>query len=104
MTDANNLDPAESGLSAQRRTRLAAKGRILYDKSCGMAGKKTCVDGFALYLIGRGEADIARDLLAFLEEQRDALRRCDPGGHFTRADELATRIRRYLESDADKPR
>ena len=71
-TEANAMDSAESGNSTQRRARLAAKGRILYAKSCGAKGKKTCVEGFALYHIGRGEAEIARDLLGFLEATRGA--------------------------------
>ncbi len=98
-SEANDMNPAESGQSAQRRARLAAKGRILYAKMCGMKGKKTCVESFALYHIGRGEAEVARDLLAFLESTRDSLRAADPEGQLARTDELTERIRQYLKSD-----
>ena len=61
-------------------TRLAEKGRILYRKSCGSSGKKTCAESFAIYHVRRGEADVARDLLAFLETEADVLRKGDPDG------------------------
>jgi hypothetical protein len=80
---------------------LAAKGRNLYAKMCGMTGKKTCVENFALHHIRRGEAEIALDLLAFLESKRDSLLTSDPEGQLARTDELAVRIRRHLESYAD---
>jgi hypothetical protein len=96
------MDSAESGNSSLRRARLAAKGRILYTKSCGTKGKMTCVEGFALYHIERGEAEIARDLLGFLETRSEALRSSDPEGQLARTAALAARIRQYLISYADE--
>jgi hypothetical protein len=98
------MDPAESGNLTPRRARLAEKGRILYGKSCGSKGKRTCVESFALYHIGRGEAEVVRDLLGFLETRSEALRSSDPEGRLARTDELAARIRQYLDSDADERR
>jgi hypothetical protein len=62
----------------------------------------SCVEGFALYHIERGEAEIARDLLGFLETRSEALRSSDPEGQLARTDELTARIRRYLDSDPDE--
>ena len=98
------MDSPELGHSAQRRARLAEKGRILYAKACGMKGKKTCVESFASYHIGRGDAEIVRDLLAFLETRSEALRSSDPDGQLARTDELAERIRRNLNSVPDERR
>jgi hypothetical protein len=98
------MGPAESRGSTPRRARLAERGRILYGKSCAPKGKRTCVESFALYHIGRGEAEIARDLLGFLETESEALRSYDPDGQLARTDELAARIRQYLISDDDKRR
>jgi hypothetical protein len=103
-TEANDMDPVESGNSTPRRARLAEKGRILYGKSCGRKGNRTCVESFALYHIERGEAEIARDLLAFLENRTEVLRSSDPEGQLARTDELAARIRQYLNSEADERR
>jgi hypothetical protein len=101
-TEAHAMDSAESGNSTPRRARLAAKGQILYAKSCGTKGKMSCVEGFALYHIERGEPEIARDLLGFLETRSEALRSSDPEGQLARTDELTARIRRYLDSDPDE--
>ena len=98
------MDPAESRNATTRRARLAEKGRILYGKSCGTKGGKTCVESFALYHIGRGEPEIAHDLLVFLETERGALRTSDPEGQLARTDELAVRIRQLLHSEADERR
>jgi hypothetical protein len=97
------MNPAELGQRAQRRARLAEKGRILYAKSCGTKGKSTCVEGFARYHIARGEAEIADDLLGFLESKSEALRLSDPQGQLARTIELAARIREYLKSVTDEP-
>jgi hypothetical protein len=91
------------GLSPEQRARLAEKGRILYGKSCGADGDRTCAESFALYHIGRGEAEIARDLLAFLETEAEALRALDLEGRLPLTDELAARIRRHLDAAEDKP-
>jgi hypothetical protein len=83
---------------SDRRARLAGKGRILYRKSCGAGGKKTCAESFALFHIGRGELDIARDLLAFLETEAEALRLHDSEQRLEPTEDLAARIRRSLEA------
>ena len=83
--------------NSARRARLAEKGRILYRKSCGTSGKQTCAESFALFHIGRGDVDVARDLLAFLETEAEALRVADPEGRLGPTAELAARVRRSLE-------
>jgi len=95
------MDPAESEISARRRARLAEKGRILYTKSCGTKGNRTCVEGFALYHIERGESEIVRDLLGFLETRTVDLRLSDPEDQLARTDDLVAQIRRFLDSDAE---
>ena len=90
-------------LSPEARARLALKGRILYTKFCGTDGKGTCAESFALHHIGRGEGEVARDLLAFLETEVTALRDHDPDGRLPLAVELATRIRCHLEAKGDDP-
>jgi hypothetical protein len=90
-------------LSPEVRARLAQKGRILYTKFCGTDGKGICAESFALHHIWRGEGEVARDLLAFLETEVVALRDHDPGGRLPLAVELAARIRRHLEAEGDDP-
>ena len=90
-------------LSPEARARLALKGRILYAKSCGTDGKGICAESFALHHIWRGEGEVARDLLAFLETEVVALRDHDPDGRLPLAVELAARIRRHLEAEGDDP-
>jgi hypothetical protein len=97
------MAPVAAGLSPEQRARLAHKGRLLYGKSCGTGGTGTCAESFALYHIWRGEAEVARDLLAFLETQVAALREHDPDGKLAMTEELAKRLRRHLESEADAP-
>jgi hypothetical protein len=84
-------------LSPEQRVRLAEKGRILYRKSCGTSGQNTCAESFALYHIRRGEAEVARDLIAFLEAEVESLRLCDPERRLGSTEELAARIRRVLK-------
>ena len=66
-----------SGLAPERRAMLAEKGRRLYGKYCGTRGRGVCAESFAVYHLGRGEAVVAADLLAYLEAQaaagRDAM-------------------------------
>ena len=66
-----------SGLAPERRSMLAEKGRRLYGKYCGTRGRGVCAESFAVYHLGRGEAVVAADLLAYLEAQaaagRDAM-------------------------------
>jgi hypothetical protein len=91
------MDRPDAGLTPIERARLAEKGRLLYRKSCGAAGEKTCAEGFARYHINRGEIDVARDLLAFLESEVVNLRVADPGGRLALTDAMAARIRAYLD-------
>jgi hypothetical protein len=93
------MDRVDPGLTPTQRERLAAKGRILYRKSCGTRSKKTCAESFALFHIRRGEAEVAWDLLAFLEREARALRIDDPEGRLRPTEELAARIRRSLETE-----
>ncbi len=90
-------------LSPEARARLALKGRILYGKFCGTDGKGICAESFAIYHIWRGESEVARDLLAFLETEVVAFRDHDPDGRLPLAVELAARIRRHLEAEGDDP-
>ena len=98
------MDPVDPGVSQARRERLADKGRRLYRKSCGTSGKKTCAEGFTVYHIRRGEAEIARDLLVFLETEAELLHRDDPAGRLAWTEELITRIRRQLAACGDDPK
>ena len=82
----------------ERRARLAEKGRILYRKSCGAIGQKTCAESFAFFHIERGEAEVARDLFSFLETEAEALRLDDPERRLAATEDLAARIRRILET------
>jgi hypothetical protein len=91
------------GLSPEHRERLAHKGRLLYGKFCGTDGKGICAESFALYHIWRGEPEIARDLLAFLEGRIAALRGHDAEGRLAMTEELTGRIRRHLETEGDQP-
>jgi hypothetical protein len=100
---ANAMGPVAAGLSVEQRARLAHKGRLLYGKSCGTGGTGTCAETFALYHVWKGEAEVARDLLAFLETRLAALREHDPDGKLAMTEELASRLRRHLESEADDP-
>ena len=91
------------GLSLEQRSRLAHKGRLLYGKFCGTNGRGSCAESFALYHIWRGEAEVARDLLAFLDARIEALRGEDPAGRLATTEELAGRIRRHLQAEGDEP-
>jgi hypothetical protein len=97
---ANAMNRVGLELGPEQRARLAEKGRTLYRKSCGPSGQKTCAESFALYHIRRGEVEVARDLLAFLEAEAEALGLGDPEGRLRPTEELAARIRRGLESGA----
>jgi hypothetical protein len=97
------MHEVRAGMPPERRARLAHKGRLLYEKSCGTGGRGTCAEGFALYHIARGEGEVARDLLAFLEARVDDLRRHDPEGRLAPTEDLAARVRRHLQREADGP-
>lgn len=55
------------------------------------------MEGFALHHIHLGELEVAHDLLVFLDGEVELLRRLDPEGRLTRTEELAARIRAYLQ-------
>ena len=93
------VDRIDANLSPERRARLAEKGRILYGKSCGTIARRSCAESFALFHIGKGEAVVARDLLAFLSAEAAALRLDDPEGRLPLTEELAARIRAHLAAN-----
>lgn len=97
------MSMVDVGLSPELRARLAHKGRLLYAKFCGTDGRGICAESFALYHIWRGEAEIARDLLVFLDSEIASLRLADPGGRLGLAETLAARIRVALETEGDEP-
>lgn len=97
------MDLVDVGLSPEQRPRLAEKGRLLYAKFCGTGGRGICAESFALYHIWRGEAEVARELLAFLDARIEALRVEDPAGRLAMTEELAGRIRQHLAAEADEP-
>src|SRR5262249_52621895 len=104
MKGATAMGPDQVGVSPEQRARLALKGRILYAKSCGTRGNRTCAESFALYHIARGESEIARDLLVYLQTEIESLRRHDPEGQLAMTEELAVRIQRHLEAEGqDRP-
>ena len=80
-----------SGLAPERRAMLAEKGRRLYGKFCGTGGRGICAESFAVYHLGRGEAVVAADLLAYLETQAAA-------GQDAMTHGLIARLRHHLAS------
>jgi hypothetical protein len=90
------MGPGPSELSPEERARLARKGEILYEKSCGAAGRGSCAESFIAHQLRLGRVEVARDLLRFLDERIAALRRADPHGRLPTAEALAARIRRLL--------
>lgn len=76
-----------SGLAPERRAMLAEKGRRL----CGTRGRGICAESFAVYHLGRGEAVVAADLLAYLETQAAA-------GQDAMTHGLIARLRHHLAS------
>ncbi|HZW35235.1 MAG TPA: hypothetical protein VFF52_31220 [Isosphaeraceae bacterium] len=98
------MRPVPGQVSAEQRARLALKGRILYGKFCGTQGKGTCAESFALYHIRRGEDEIARDLLTYLQAEIASLRVEDPEGRLAITEGLAGRIQHQLEAPGpDRP-
>lgn len=95
------MDRVDVELSNDRRARLVLKGRLLYGKFCGTQGRGICAESFALYHIWRGEAEVTRELLAFLDTQVETLRGHDPEGRLAMSEGLAARIRRHLEAEGD---
>ncbi len=97
------MNHVDAGLSPAERARLAHKGRLLYGKFCGTDGRGICAESFALYHIWRGEPEVARDLLDFLDARIEALTAEDPEGRLAMTRALADRIRRYLAAEGDGP-
>jgi hypothetical protein len=97
------MDNVGFGLPAALRMKLAEKGRLLYAKSCGMVGKRTCAESFALFHIGRGKPQVALDLLAFLENEAETLKLDDPNRRLVQTEELIASIRRHLEKRCQEP-
>ena len=95
----SNMSRRESDRSPERRTQLARKGRILYEKSCGPGGRGTCAESFARYQLRQGNIEVVRDLLQFLDSQLVALREDDPEGWLSMTESLAARIRQHLENE-----
>jgi len=81
------------------RERLARKGRRLFEKACGVAGTG-CVEGFVRHHLRRGEPEVVRDLLSFLDRECERLQVQDPGRDLTIARGLSGRIREWLDADA----
>ncbi len=80
-----------SGLAPERRAMLADKGRRLYGKFCGTGGRGVCAESFAVYHLGRGEAVVAADLVAYLETRAAA-------GQDAMTHGLIVRLRHHLAS------
>ena len=95
---------AESELSDERRMKLAEKGRSLYGKFCGTGGRGICAESLAVYHLGRGEAVVVVDLIAFLEAEAGRLCEADTQGRYDATRGLTTRIRGHLqEATKDRP-
>jgi hypothetical protein len=57
----------------------------------------TCAEGFAIHHIHRGETEVARDLLAFLESELNSRRFDDSNGQLSPTEELVARVKKHLE-------
>jgi hypothetical protein len=97
------MEILQSRLMQEERARLALKGRILYRKFCGTNGRGICAESFALYHLWRGEPEVVRDLLAFLDDEVESLRKEDPSGRLALTEELAIRLIHHLEHEDDEP-
>jgi hypothetical protein len=91
------MDTAQAEMTPQRRAFLALKGQLLYGKYCGTRGEGICAESFAVYHLGRGEADVVEEFLAFLEGRLAALRVADPGQRLAMTERLVSRVRRHLQ-------
>ena len=92
---------ADDGLTPHRRAMLADKGRLLYGKFCGTGGRGICAESFAVFHIGRGEAVVAEDLVAYLSEVVAELQVADPHNRLAATRGLLGRIRRHLAEAVD---
>lgn len=92
-------------MDAERREKLAEKGRSLYGKFCGTGGRGICAESFAVYHLGRGETVVVQDLVSFLENEVRQLCESDPEARLEATRGLAQRIRGHLaETIDDRPR
>lgn len=89
-------------LTPERRAMLAHKAQRLYGKFCGTGGRGICAESFAVYHIGRGEAVVAEDLVAYLDEVVMELEQHDPHHRLAATRGLASRVRRHI-AEASQP-
>ncbi len=92
----------EIELAPDRRSMLAEKGRLLYGKFCGTGGRGICAESFAVFHIGRGEAVVAEDLVAYLNEVVAELQVFDIHDRLSATQGLLARVLRHL-SQANDP-
>jgi hypothetical protein len=97
------MDQVDVDLPPEVRARLAHKGKLLFEKFCGTNARGICAESFALYHIWRGEGQVARDFLTYLDTTIGSLRTSDPDGRLAMAEDLAGRIRGHLEKEGDEP-
>ena len=97
------MDKVDLEVSPEQRARLVQKGKLLFEKFCGTNGRGICAESFALYHIWKGEGQVARDFLAYLDATIGSLQSSDPDDRLARAEDLATRIRSHIEKEGDDP-
>ena len=97
------MESSVSTVSSSDRARLALKGKILYGKYCGTGGQGICAESFALYHLWQGNAEVAIDLLSFLETEIESLKQSDPAGRLPMTEQLAARLRGHLENEGVEP-
>ena len=90
------MDKAQSKLSSERRASLALKGQVLYMKSCGLDGRRTCAEAFVAHQLQLGHDEVVLDLLAFLRNQVVSLKVSDPNRSLHMTEWLAARIEHLL--------
>ena len=95
------MSAVENELATVRRAMLADKGRLLYGKFCGTGGRGICAESFAVFHIGRGEAVVAEDLVAYLNDVVSELQVLDPHHRMSVTQGLLARIMRHLSEAKD---
>ncbi len=93
------MDHTGIRLSAAELARLARKGQILCEKSCGRNGLGTCAESFVVHQWRLGRFEVARDVLQYLDVRIAALREVDPDARLPATQALAERIRRRLSEE-----
>ena len=91
----------ENELATDRRSMLADKGRLLYGKFCGTGGRGICAESFAVFHIGRGEAVVAEDLVAYLNDVVAELQVSDPHNRLSATLGLLARVIGHLSQAND---